>query len=172
MTAYQHASDIEHFWLNMFNNYYCKILLCASKLNKVNEEGNNNFQFSPPLIHFRGHQCNKDIFIQHTKNNKFENKKKLVLKCKAKVMHLQTKQVKATQLIDENESKKDALSEARDFGNSNQLHLKDLYAECYPRHLAPNPEMKAVSYAGKTFGRCSLLFLSCLRHHAPEVLCI
>ena len=58
-----------------------------------------------------------------------------------------------------------------------QLHLKELHGECYPHTLAPNPEMKAVSYAGKTLGRCSIIFfqsrgslflLSCLRHHAPE----
>ena len=30
--------------------------------------------------------------------------------------------------------------------------------ECYSHTLAPNPEMKAVSYAGKTFGRCSVIF--------------
>ena len=33
-----------------------------------------------------------------------------------------------------------------------QLHLKEVYDECYPLNLAPNPEMKAVSYAGKIFG--------------------
>ena len=62
-----------------------------------------------------------------------------------------------------------------------QLHLKELYGECYPHTLAPNPVMKAVTYAGKTFGRCqyfffkvvsrgSLFFLSYSRHQAPEVL--
>ena len=51
-------------------------------------------------------------------------KKKLELKRKAKFMHLQTKQVKATQPIDENESKKDALSEARDLGDSNPVALE------------------------------------------------
>ena len=54
------------------------------------------------------------------------------------------------QPIDENESKKDALSEATPI----QLHLKELYGECYPHTLASNPEIKVVSYAGKTFGRC------------------
>ena len=39
-----------------------------------------------------------------------------------------------------------------------QLHLKELHGECYPHTLPPNPEMKAVSYAGKTFGRCSMIF--------------
>ena len=37
-----------------------------------------------------------------------------------------------------------------------QLHLKEVYGECYPLNLAHNPEMKAVSYAGKTFLRCSI----------------
>ena len=41
-----------------------------------------------------------------------------------------------------------------------QLHLKEVYGECYPLNLAPNPEMKAVSYASKTFGRCSINFFS------------
>ena len=39
-----------------------------------------------------------------------------------------------------------------------QFHLKELYGERYPQTLAPNPEMKAVSYAGKTFGRYSIIF--------------
>ena len=39
-----------------------------------------------------------------------------------------------------------------------QLHLKELYGECHPLTLAPNPEMKDVSYAGKTFGRYSIIF--------------
>ena len=39
-----------------------------------------------------------------------------------------------------------------------QLHLKELHGECYPHTLAPNPEMKAISYAGKTFGKCSINF--------------
>ena len=51
-------------------------------------------------------------------------KNTLVLKRKAKVMHQYTKQAKATQPVDENESKKDALSEARDFDDSNPVVLK------------------------------------------------
>ena len=39
-----------------------------------------------------------------------------------------------------------------------QLHMKEVCGECYPLNLAPNPYMKAVSYAGKTFGRCSMNF--------------
>ena len=27
-----------------------------------------------------------------------------------------------------------------------QLHLKELYGECYPLTLAPNPDMKDVSF--------------------------
>ena len=41
-----------------------------------------------------------------------------------------------------------------------QLHLKELYGECYPHTVAPNPEMKAVTYTGKTFGRCQYFFFS------------
>ena len=41
-----------------------------------------------------------------------------------------------------------------------QLHLKELYGECYPLTLAPNPEIKDVSYAGKMFGRYSIIFFS------------
>ena len=37
-----------------------------------------------------------------------------------------------------------------------QLHLKELYGECYPHTLAPDPEIKAVSYSGETFERCSI----------------
>ena len=29
-----------------------------------------------------------------------------------------------------------------------QLHLKELNGECYPHPLAPNPEMKVLSYTG------------------------
>ena len=52
---------------------------------------------------------------------------------------------KATEPIDENESKKDGLSEAKDFGDSNPVVLKELYGECYSPTLAPNPEIKAIS---------------------------
>ena len=40
------------------------------------------------------------------------------------LVNLYTKQVKATWLIDENESKKDALLEARDFSDSNPVALE------------------------------------------------
>ena len=39
-----------------------------------------------------------------------------------------------------------------------QLHLKELYDECYPHTLAPNPEKKAVTYFGKTLGGCQYFF--------------
>ena len=41
-----------------------------------------------------------------------------------------------------------------------QLHMKEVCGECYPLTLAPNPEMKSVSYTGKTFGRWSMNFFS------------
>ena len=51
------------------------------------ERDSNDFQFLRHLCTF--HQCNEEVFIQHTKNNKFKNRKeKLLLKRKAKLMHL------------------------------------------------------------------------------------
>ena len=48
-------SELEHFWLNMFNFFRKYICVYAFKLNKLNEEENDratyNFQFSSPL-HF------------------------------------------------------------------------------------------------------------------------
>ena len=55
-------------------------------------------------------------------------------------------EVKATWPIDDKESKKDALLDARDFSDSSPVVLKEMYGECYPHTLAPNPEMKAVTY--------------------------
>ena len=53
---------------------------------------------------------------------KFKNiKKKPSNLFEAQVKHSFTKQVKATQPIDENESKEDALSKARDFGDSSPV---------------------------------------------------
>ena len=86
------------------------------------------------------------------------------------------KQVKATLQIYENKSKKDALSKARVFGDSNPVALERIACECYPLNLSHNPEMIAVSYVGinniffQSHG--SLFFLSCSHHHTPEVLCI
>ena len=53
-----------------------------------------------------------------------------------------------------------ALSEARYFGDSNPVALERTACEFYPHTLAPIPEIKAVSYAGKTFGRCSISLFS------------
>ena len=110
----------------------------AFKLSKLNKEDNETASISN-FLH---------LFIQHTKNDKFKNRKETSIEVQSKG------EGKATWPIDENESKKDALSEARVSATPNQLHLKKLYGECYPHNLAPNPEMKVVTYAGKTFGRC------------------
>ena len=87
--------------------------------------------------------------------------------------------MKATQLIDENKSEDDALSEARELFNSNPVALEiTVQWMFFVLTLAPTPEIKAIIYAGKTFG-CSihllskfgsLVFLSCSCHHAPEAL--
>ena len=51
------------------------IHLCASKLNKLNEEENETATISNFLRLFAFHQCNEDVFIQLIKNNKFKNQK-------------------------------------------------------------------------------------------------
>ena len=68
-----------------------------------------------------------------------------------------TRESHLAQPTDENESKKDALRKQEISATPIQLHLKEPYGKCYPHTFAPNPEMKAVSYAGKTFGRCSII---------------
>ena len=68
------ASELGHFSLNTFN-FFWLIHLCASKLNKLNEEENETATISNFLHLFTFHQCNEDVFIQHTKNDKFKNRK-------------------------------------------------------------------------------------------------
>ena len=86
------ASDLEHFWLNMFNYFRKHIFVHASSINlmKKTERENETATISNFLRHLcTFHQCNEEVFIQHTKNNKFKNRKeKLLLKRKAKFMHL------------------------------------------------------------------------------------
>ena len=64
---------------------------------------------------------------------------------------------KATWPIDENNPKKMLYRKREISVTPIQLHLKELYGECYPHTVAPSPEMKAVTYTGKTFGRCQYL---------------
>ena len=52
MTEYLHPSLTEHLWLNMFN--YFRKCVCVH-------------------LHFT---CNEEAFVQHTKNNKFKNRRK------------------------------------------------------------------------------------------------
>ena len=71
-------------------------------------------------------------------------------------MYQFTKQGKATQSIEENESEEDALSEARELVNSNPVELEiTVQWMLSPRTLAPTPKIKAIFYAGETFG-CSI----------------
>ena len=89
----------------------------AFKLSKLNEEENetatisNFFQFST---------------LQVTKKFSFNILKTISLQIEEKTsIEAQSKgELKATWPIGENESKKDALSEARDFGDSNQIALE------------------------------------------------
>ena len=80
----------------------------AFKLSKLNKEDNETASISN-FLH---------LFIQHTKNDKFKNRKETSIEVQSKG------EGKATWPIDENESKKDALSEARDFGDSKPVALE------------------------------------------------
>ena len=68
-------------------------------------------------------------------------------------MHYFTKQVKASQPIDENDSEEDALSKARELVDSNPVALEiTVQWMLSPPTLAPTPEIKAIIYVGNTFG--------------------
>ena len=105
-------------------------------------------------LHFT---CNEEVFIHHTKNIEKKTSIEAQSEGHALVNLHKTSESHLAEPIDENESKK-MLNRKREISATTiQLHLKELYVECYPHTLARNPEMKAESYAGKTFGRCSII---------------
>ena len=128
----------------MARKYIC---VHAFKLSKLNEEENETATIYNFLHLFT---------LQVTKKLSFNILKTIILKIEKKTsIEAQSEgEVKVTWPIGENESKKDALSKREISATPNQLHLKELYSGCYPHTLASNLEMKAVTYAGKTFGRC------------------
>ena len=71
------ASDLEHFRLNMFNYFRKYICVHASSIHLMTktEEENETATISNFLHLCTFHQCNKEVFIQRTKNNKFKNRK-------------------------------------------------------------------------------------------------
>ena len=95
----------------------------------------------------------RDLFTLHvTKKFSFNIlKTSLKIETKTSIEAQSEGEVKATWPIDENErNPKKILYRKREISATPvQLYLKELYGECYPHALAPNPEMKAVTYAGK-----------------------
>ena len=88
----------------------------AFKLSKFNEEGNETATISNFLHLLTLHVTKKFSFnILKTISLKIENKTSIEVQGKG--------EVKTTWPIDENESKKDAILEARDFGDSNPVVL-------------------------------------------------
>ena len=68
------ASELEHFWLNLFDYLHKYICVHVSSINLLKKRtGQQQFPIFFPLFTF--HQCNEEVFIQHTKNNKFKNRK-------------------------------------------------------------------------------------------------
>ena len=104
------ASEFEHLWL-------VNICVSAFKLSKRNEEENETATISNFLRLFT---------LQVTKKFSFNILKTVSLKIEKKTrIEGQSKgEVKVTWPIGENESIKDALSEARDFGDSNPVALE------------------------------------------------
>ena len=89
----------------------------AFKLSKLDEEENETATISNFLHLFTLHVAKKFLFnILKTISLKIEKKTSIEAQNEG--------HVKATWPIDENESKQDALSEARDFGESNPVALK------------------------------------------------
>ena len=80
------ASELEHLWLNM-SNYFRKYI-CVH-------------------LHFT---CKEEVFIQHTKNSKFKNRKKTSIEAQSEGHALvnlhKPSESHLAQPIDENESKK------------------------------------------------------------------
>ena len=108
-----------------------------------------HFQFSSSL-HFT---CNEEVSFNKLKPISFKVEKKTSSEAQSEG------DVKATCPIGENESKKKKrkkmLHRKREISATPiRLHLKEMHGKCYPRTLAPNPEMNAITCAGKTFGRC------------------
>ena len=91
------ASELEHLRLDMFN-------------------------------YFRKYICNEEVSIQHTKTISLKIEKKTSIEAQSEGHALvnlhKTSESHLAQPIDENESKTDALSEARDFGDSNPVALE------------------------------------------------
>ena len=87
------------------------------KLSKLNEEENETATISNVLHLFTLHVAKKFSFnILRTISLKIEKKTSIVAQSEG--------EVKATWPINEKESKKDALSEDRDFGDSNPVALE------------------------------------------------
>ena len=61
-----------------------------------------------------------------------------------------TKQLKATQPIDENESEEDASSEEREISATPiQMYFKELYGDCYPHTLAAKSDVQYIYFQSR-----------------------
>ena len=106
------ASELEHLWLV---NTFVRMYLSSVSLMKTEE--NEAATISNFLHLFTLHVTKKFSFnILKTISLKIEKKTSIEAHSEG--------EVNATQQIDESESKKDALSEARDFGDSNPVALE------------------------------------------------
>ena len=117
------ACELEHFWLNMFNYLLKHICVHPSSINLMKKRTRQQ-QF--PI------SFTSSPFISVTKKFSFNILKTISLKIEKKTSieaqsegHAPVDETGESHLpIDENESKKDALSEARAFGDFNPVALE------------------------------------------------
>ena len=152
------ASELQHFWLNMFN-YFRKYTCVHASLIDL-EKRTRQQQF--PIF------FTSSLFIRVTKKFSFNILKTISLKIEKKTCIEAQSESRA--LVDKTSESHIAdwwrriqkrCCRKREISTTPiQLHLKEVYGECYLLNLAPNQETKAVSYAGKTFRRCAIVSFS------------
>ena len=110
----------------------------AFKLSKLNEEGNETATISNFLHLLTLHVTKKFSFnILKTISLKIENKTSIEAQGKG--------EVKTTWRLTKTNPEKMLYRRREISVTPIQLYLTELYGECYPHTLAPNPEMKAVT---------------------------
>ena len=127
-------SELEHFWLNMFNYFRKYICVHTFKLNKLNDEENESTTVSS-FIHLFTLHVTKKFSFNILKIISLKMEKKLVLKRQAKVKW------KPLGRLAKTNSKKMLYRKREISATPIQLHLKELYGESYPHTLAPKPEI-------------------------------
>ena len=163
------ASELEHLW--PVNTFVCMHLSPVSLWRR--ERDSNNFQFSSPL-HFTG---NEKVFIQHTKTvslKKIEKKTSISHSWSAKRRWSESHLADWRKRI----QKRCSTGSVRFWRLQSSCTWKNCMMNAIPTLWLPiqkwKPQVTLVKRSEdvNNFYFQSLFFLSCSRHHAPEVLWI